>query len=87
MDEIPEKIDSKFRFVLLAAQRAEQLMRAAPRQNDAPHDAVTRVAMREVLADELRWEYGAPPTPEVDEVDETEVAGDASYEPDAPSDS
>ena len=30
MENIPQRIDSKFRFVLLAASRAEQLMRGAP---------------------------------------------------------
>ena len=27
MQEIPSKIDSKFRFVLIASERAEQMMR------------------------------------------------------------
>ena len=61
MQQIPEKIDSKFRFVLLASQRAEQRMRGAQPKIDKPGAKQTRVAMREILEDAVAWEYGAAP--------------------------
>ena len=61
MQQIPEKIDSKFRFVLLASQRAEQMMRGAQPKVDKPGVKQTRVAMHEILEDAVSWDYGAAP--------------------------
>ncbi len=58
MRKIPEKIDSKFRFVLLASTRAEQIMRGAMPKVDMPAAKPTRAAMEEVLADKVGWDYG-----------------------------
>jgi DNA-directed RNA polymerase omega subunit len=73
MERIPERIDSTFRYVLIAAQRAEQLLRGARPKLDAGHSKPTRVAMREVSDDLVEWDYGPPPAPEVVEeaVEET----------------
>ncbi len=60
MRDIPEKIDSKFRFVLLAATRAEQLMRGAQPKMDHPPGKLTRAGMEEIMADAVGWEYGLP---------------------------
>ncbi len=63
MERIPERIDSTFRFVLLAARRAEQLMRGALPRVDNPELKQARVAMREIFADRVHWDYGPPPAP------------------------
>lgn len=63
MDKIPEKIDSKFRYVLLAATRAEQLMRGATPKVEIRSGKLTRIAMEEVLRETVRWEYGLEPMP------------------------
>ena len=58
MEKLPEKIDSKFRYVLLSAHRAEQIMRGS--QPKLPLEGVkhTTVAMEEVAADIVTWDYG-----------------------------
>ncbi len=64
MTEIPEKIDSKFRFVLLASKRAEQMVRGARPKVESASRKPTRVAMNEVLDDRIEWGYGPAPEPE-----------------------
>ena len=71
MDRIPEKIDSRFRYVLLAAERAEQLIRGGSPKIETPKTKPTRIAMDEISTDLVAWEYG--PAPEVQEP-ETEDA-------------
>lgn len=67
MQKLPDKIDSKFRFVLLSAHRAEQMMRGAvPKDGDPGKVKNTRVAMNEVLDDKIHWDYGAPEKPAED---------------------
>jgi DNA-directed RNA polymerase omega subunit len=56
-------IDSKFRLVLVAANRAEQLIRGARPKLDAAKRKPTRVAMEEVNAQLVEWGYGPPPQP------------------------
>lgn len=73
MDRIPEKIDSKFRFVLLAAERAEQMLRGARPKIDMGPLKATRIAMQEISNDLVEWDYGPPPESEVEYVEE-EVA-------------
>jgi len=58
MQVYPEKIDSKFRFVLLAATRAEQMMHGAKPKAEAPGAKPTRVAMKEIRQDAVEWGYG-----------------------------
>ncbi len=65
MRQIPEKIDSKFRFVLLAATRAEQIMRGAQPKLQKPGSKHTRIAMEEVFEEAVGWDYGP------EKVDET----------------
>jgi DNA-directed RNA polymerase subunit omega len=64
MTEIPEKIDSKFRFVLLASKRAEQMVRGARPKVESASRKPTRVAMNEVLDDRIEWGYGPAPEPD-----------------------
>ncbi len=58
MRQIPEKIDSKFRFVLLAATRAEQIMRGAQPKVTKAGAKHTRLAMEEVFQESIGWDYG-----------------------------
>lgn len=60
-DRIPERIDSKFRYVLLTAARAEQLMRGARPKIDVPAPKPTTIAMTEVDRDVIEWGYGPSP--------------------------
>lgn len=50
--------DSKFRFVLVAARRAEQLVRGARARVDLPNQKQTRVAMEEVRRGLVDWTPG-----------------------------
>lgn len=74
MHRIPERVDSTFRFVLISARRAEQLMRGARPKVDASHGKLTRVALREVSEDLVDWQYGPPPAPELVAVEEGATA-------------
>lgn len=70
---IPEKVDSKFRYVLVSARRAEQLIRGGrPRLNEAGKP--TTVAMEEISRDLVDWDYGPPPQPEPVAAEEAEAA-------------
>ena len=48
--EIPQNLDSKFRFILVAARRARQLQGGAKPLVQAPTKRSTRVAQQEVSA-------------------------------------
>ncbi len=82
MDTFPDRIDSKFRYVLIAASRAEQLMRGARPKIDAPTVKRTTVATDEVRNDLVSWEMGPAPRPVVEEVEEVAVeeSADAASE-------
>lgn len=63
-EQAPE-VDSKFRLVLVAASRAEQLIRGArPKVDPASKTKPTRLAMEEVASNLVDWGYGPPPQPE-----------------------
>jgi DNA-directed RNA polymerase omega subunit len=64
MDEKGPTMDSKFRRVLVAAGRAEQLMRGARPKIEAGKRKPTRVALEEVDHQLIEWGYGPPPQPE-----------------------
>jgi DNA-directed RNA polymerase omega subunit len=66
MDE-KHNVDSKFRFVLVAAHRAEQLMRGARPKLEAGKRKPTRVAMDEVNRSLVDWGYGPAPQDEAAE--------------------
>lgn len=69
MDTIEKKVDSKFRFVLLAARRAEQLIRGAEPRVEESTSKVAWTAMDELLEDKVQWGYGQAP----EELDEAEL--------------
>ncbi len=71
MQNLPENIDSKFRYVLLAAERAERMMRGAKPKIEAPNRKPSWIAMQEVRGDLVEWEYG-PATPAEELEAETE---------------
>ena len=65
---LPREIDSKFRFITVAAQRAKQLQNGAKARVDAKSRKPTRVAMQEVLANAVSWEVKEePPKVEITE--------------------
>jgi DNA-directed RNA polymerase subunit omega len=53
---LPKEVDSKFRFITVAAQRAKQLQAGAKPRVDARSRKPTGVAMEEVLAGAISWE-------------------------------
>jgi DNA-directed RNA polymerase omega subunit len=60
-DRPSDRIDSKFRYVLLTAARAEQLMRGARAKLEALPPKPTTIAMTEVDRDVIEWGYGPSP--------------------------
>lgn len=60
MEGLPEGIDSKFRYVLLVAKRAEQLIQGAQARVKSRHAKPTRVAMEEVEKDQIKWQLSPP---------------------------
>ena len=67
LDQALEQYDSKFRFVLLASNRAEQLVRGARAKIEGASKKPTRVAMEELKGGLVPWAYGPAPTAEVPE--------------------
>jgi DNA-directed RNA polymerase subunit omega len=53
---LPKDVDSKFRFITVAAQRAKQVQNGAKPRVDARSRKPTRIAMQEVLAGAVSWE-------------------------------
>jgi DNA-directed RNA polymerase subunit omega len=53
---LPKEVDSKFRFITVAAQRAKQLQNGAKARVEARSRKPTRIAMQEVLANAVSWE-------------------------------
>jgi DNA-directed RNA polymerase omega subunit len=81
--KIPERLDSKFRFVLVAAERAEQLMQGArPRLESTTGKKPTRIAQEEVRRELVAWDYGTEVEEEAPAVEEEteEVAAESEDE-------
>ena len=60
---LPKNVDSKFRFITVAAQRAKQLQNGAKPPHEARSRKPTRIAMQEVLAEAVSWEILEVPPP------------------------
>ena len=60
-------IDSKFRLILIAAERAEQLLNGARPKIPFAGTKLARGAMEEVLQGLIRWEYGPAPELQIEE--------------------
>lgn len=52
------KIDSRYRLVIIASQRARQLMEGAKQTHQSRHAKASTIALEEVLGDELEVLYG-----------------------------
>ena len=53
---LPKGMDSKFRFITVAAQRAKQLQAGAKPRVDTRSRKSTRIAVEETLAETVSWE-------------------------------
>lgn len=62
---LPKEVDSKFRFITVAAQRAKQLQNGAKPRVEARTRKSTRVAMQEVLAGAVSWEVQDDAKPQI----------------------
>jgi DNA-directed RNA polymerase subunit K/omega len=85
---VRESIDSKFRYVLLVAERAEQLMRGARAKLDISGAKATHVAREEIDQRVVEWDYGLAPEPELEALievpaEEGEEAAEAEENEDA----
>jgi len=80
---VRESMDSKFRYVLLVAQRAEQIMRGARPKPDVAESKPTTVAKEEIDRGLIEWDYGPRPEPELEALAEEGEAAPAEEEPEA----
>ncbi|MCJ7442600.1 MAG: DNA-directed RNA polymerase subunit omega [Thermoanaerobaculaceae bacterium] len=55
MSDLPEGIDSTFRYILIAAKRAQQLISGARPRVTTRHVKPTTVALAELAADDVPW--------------------------------
>lgn len=65
---VKERMDSKFRYVLVVAERAEQLLRGARTKVERGDAKPTRVAQQEIDRELVAWDYGPPPSEEPEEL-------------------
>jgi DNA-directed RNA polymerase subunit omega len=61
-----KEVDSKFRFITVAAQRAKQIQAGAKPRVEVKSRKPTRVAMQEVMAGAVSWEVKDPKAPVVE---------------------
>ncbi len=60
MEELPEGIESRFRYVLLVSKRAEQLIQGAQPKIKSKFVKPTRIAMDEVNQQQVPWQLSPP---------------------------
>jgi DNA-directed RNA polymerase omega subunit len=58
---LPKSVDSKFRFITVAAQRAKQLQAGAKPRVDTQSRKPTRIAVEETIAETISWEIREEP--------------------------
>jgi len=58
---LPRDVDSKFRFITVAAQRAKQLQGGAKPRVETRSRKPTRVAVEETIAGTVSWEVREGP--------------------------
>ncbi len=61
---LPKDVDSKFRFITVAAQRAKQLQGGAKPRVETRSRKPTRIAVEETLANTVSWEIREEPEAE-----------------------
>jgi len=64
--DLPQKLDSKFRYILVAAKRARQLQAGARPLIQSTEKRLTRVAQQEVTAGLVPFELLTPAAGESD---------------------
>jgi len=69
MEALPDRVDSKFRYVLLVAKRAEQLIQGSSAKIKSRYSKPTRIAMEEVNRNQINWQLSEP-------VGEAAISGD-----------
>ena len=85
-ESVKERMDSKFRYVLVVAERAEQLLRGARAKVELENAKPTRIAQEEIDTEQVAWDYGPPPGEEPEElldlgaVEEAELEAEAAGE-------
>ena len=70
---LPRDVDSKFRFITVAAQRAKQLQSGAKPRVETRSRKSTRIAVEETIAGTVSWEVRDELPPLVDPVAEEEA--------------
>jgi len=63
MEKIPERIGSKYRFIIIAAERAKQLQNGAKAKMKTRSTKPSHIAMREVEGDLIDFEIVPEPAP------------------------
>lgn len=63
MQKIPEKIGSKYRFIIIAAERAKQLQNNAKPKIKTKSTKPAYIAMKELEADLISYEMPPPVEP------------------------
>ena len=58
---LPREVDSKFRFITVASQRAKQLQNGAKPRVETRSRKATRVAIEEAMAGAISWEIRDDP--------------------------
>ena len=61
MIQIPDNIDSKYRFVILSALRARQLQGGSVPHIKEPSHKATQIAQKEILQGLVQFNIPAPP--------------------------
>ena len=64
---LPKNVDSKFRFITVAAQRAKQLQAGAKPRVDTRSLKPTRIAVEETIAETISWEVREEPAAAAEE--------------------
>jgi DNA-directed RNA polymerase omega subunit len=67
---LPKNVDSKFRFITVAAQRAKQLQAGAKPRVDTRSRKPTRIAVEETMAETISWEVREEPEPGAEDATE-----------------
>ena len=60
---LPKNVDSKFRFITVAAQRAKQLQAGAKPRVETRSRKPTRIAIEETVQETISWEVREEPEP------------------------
>ena len=60
MEGLPQDVDSKFRYVLLVAKRAEQLIQGSSAKIRSKFTKPTRIAMEEINRMQIKWHLSKP---------------------------